>query len=210
MKRKNSKQSAVSSRQSAVGSQQSAVGSWQSEDREQFLVPCSLSLVPCSLSFVSCFLFFVFSSCGVYTFRDVSIPPDVKTVKIGFIENKAGYVNPQLSPKLTDALLQKVSNLTKLIRTNSDDAHYQINGYISSYNVSTSGISNGQTATNRLTVGVHIDFANTLASKQEQYDISRDFDFSASLSLPQAEGQLLDEIVKNLTDEIFNRIFSQW
>ncbi len=150
------------------------------------------------------------SSCGVYTFRDVSIPPEVKTIKIGFIENKARYINPQLSPKLTDELQQKITNLTRLTRTNSDDAHYQVNGYINSYNVSTSGISNNQTATNRLTVGVHIIFDNTLGNKTEEYDVTRDFEFDASLTLPQAEGRLLDEIVKNLTDEIFNRIFSNW
>src|SRR6266542_294285 len=37
-----------------------------------------------------------FSSCGIYTFKDVSIPPEVKTVKINFIENRASYKNQQL------------------------------------------------------------------------------------------------------------------
>lgn len=162
-----------------------------------------------SLFLVSCFLFLI-SSCGVYTLRDVSIPPEVKTVKIGFIENKARYINPQLSPRLTDALQQKITNLTKLTRTNSDDAHYQISGWINRYDVSTSGISNNQAATNRLTAGAHIIFTNTLANKTEEYDISRDFDFAASLTLDQAQGQLLDDIIRNLSDEIFNRIFSNW
>ncbi len=154
---------------------------------------------------------FVISSCGVYTFRDVSIPPDVKTVKINYIENKArGYISPQLSPRLTDALQQKISSETRLTRTTSDDAHYQISGTITNYSVSTSGITSQQAATNRLTAGVHIIFVNTLQNKTQEFDISRDFDFSASLTLTQAEAQLFDEIIKNLTDEIFNRIFSNW
>lgn len=160
--------------------------------------------------FLSAFFFVCLTSCGVYTLRDVSIPPEVKTVKIGFIENKARYINPQLSPRLTDALQQKITNLTKLTRTNSDDAHYQISGWINTYNVSTSGISNSQAATNRLTAGVHIIFINTLENKTDEFDVSRDFDFAASLTLEQAQGQLLDQIIKNLTDEIFNRIFSNW
>lgn len=150
------------------------------------------------------------TSCKVYTFRDVSIPPNVKTIKISYIENKARYINPQLSPRLSDQLQQRVSNLTRLIRTTDDDAHYQISGYISNYNVSTSSISSQQAATNRLTVGVHIVFINTLENKTQEFDISRDFDFSASLTLTQAEGRLTDDIIKNLTDEIFNRIFSNW
>lgn len=159
--------------------------------------------------YVLLFIFFI-SSCSIYSFKDVSIPPEVKTVKIGFIENKARYVNPQISPRLTDKLQQKITGQTRLTRTNNDDAHYHISGYISDYSVSTSGISNQQVATNRLTVGVHITFRNTLTNKTEEFDISRNFDFSANLSLNQAEGALTDDIIRNLTDEIFNRIFSNW
>src|SRR6266498_5024445 len=164
------------------------------------------------LYFGSCILLLgiFLSSCGIYTFKDVSIPPEVKTVKINFIENRASYKNPQLSPRLTDQLQQKIANQTRLTRTNSDDAHYQISGYISSYAVSTSGISSRQAATNRLTVGVHITLLNTLKNETKEYDVNRDFEFSAGLTLTQAEAQLLDDIVKNVTDEIFNRIFSNW
>ncbi|MCW3107675.1 MAG: hypothetical protein JWQ09_2181 [Segetibacter sp.] len=153
---------------------------------------------------------FLLLSCHVYSFKDVSIPPEVKTVKIGFIENKARYVDPQLSPQLTDRLLQKITGQTRLTRTNNDDAHYQINGYISEDNITTAGISAQQAATNRLTIGVHITFRNTLTAKTEEYDISRNFDFSANLTRQQAENQLRDEILRNLSDEIFNRIFSNW
>lgn len=151
-----------------------------------------------------------FVSCGVYTFKDVSIPPEIKTIKINFIENRASYKNPQLSPGLTDGLQQKISNQTRLIRTNNDDAHYQVSGYISTYSISTSGISAQQAATNRLTVGVHISLLNSLDGKTTEYDVNRDFDFSAGLSLQQAEAQLLPDIIKNMSDEIFNRLFSNW
>ncbi len=114
------------------------------------------------LLLTSYFLLLLLSSCGVYSFKDVSIPPEVKTVRIGFIENKARYINPQLSPRLTDRLQQKITNQTRLTRTNSDDAHYQISGYISDYSVTTTGISNQQASINRLTVSVHLTFRNTL------------------------------------------------
>lgn len=158
----------------------------------------------------SCFYLLLLSSCHVYSFKDVSIPPEVKTVKIGFIENKARYVDPQLSPKLTDRLQQKITGQTRLTRTNSDDAHYQIGGYISEDNITTSGISKQAAATNRLTIGVHITFLNTLTAKTQEFDITRNFDFNANLSRQQAEAGLNEEILKNLTDEIFNRIFSNW
>ena len=149
-------------------------------------------------------------ACKIYTFKDVSIPPNVKTIKVGYIENKASYVNPLISPRVSDKLQQKVVQYTKLTRTNDDNAHYQITGYISGYFVSTSGVSDQQAATNRLTVTVHIYFKNTLEDKMQEFDVSRDFDFSAALTLNQAEGRLTEDIANNLADEIFNKVFSNW
>jgi carbon monoxide dehydrogenase subunit G len=130
------------------------------------------------------------AGCGIYTLNDVSI---------------------ELSPKLYDKLLQKITNSTKLTRTNNDDAHYQVTATITGYNPSqTVGISAQQATTNRLTVTVHVSLKKTLENKTDEFDVSRSADFSANLSLQQAEGQLLDEMVRNLTDEIFNHIFSNW
>jgi Lipopolysaccharide-assembly len=156
----------------------------------------------------------LFSSC--YTFKDISIPPEVKTVKVNFFENKARIINPQLSQKLTDRLRQKVVGQTRLSQTNSDEAHYDVSGYISDYNVSTSGISQGsggrsQSSINRLNVSVHLVFKNRLdETKNFEADLSRNVDFPATQSLSQAEASITDDIVKNLVDEIFNRIFSNW
>lgn len=178
------------------------------EDRRQMV---ERKLSASNLTFLlltSCI--FLLSSCHVYSFKDVSIPPEVKTVKIGMIENKARYVDPQLAPQLRSRVEQKITGQTRLTRTNNDDAHYQISGYISENIITTAGISSQQAATNRLTIGVHITFRNTLTGKTEEYDVSRNFDFSANLTRQQAETQLRDEILRNLSDEIFNRIFSNW
>jgi hypothetical protein len=145
-----------------------------------------------------------------YSLKDVSIPPEIKTVKVFFIENKARYINPQLSPKLSDKLRQKIINQTRLSQTNSD-ADYEISGYISDYSVNTSGISQQQVASNNLNVTVHIIFRNRQDEKKNfEADITRNFPFSASKSLTQAETELNEQMVTNLTDEIFNRIFSNW
>ena len=145
-----------------------------------------------------------------YSLKDVSIPVEIKTVRVFFIENKARYINPQLSPKLTDKLRQKIVNQTRLSQTNND-ADYEISGYISDYSVNTSGISQQQVASNNLNVTVHIIFRNRQDEKKNfEADITRSFPFSASKSLSQAEAEKNDEIITNLTDEIFNRIFSNW
>lgn len=158
-----------------------------------------------------CLLLVTFSSCGVYKFNDTGlIPKDVKTIKINYIENKARYINPQLSPQLNDALTQKITNQTKLTRTTSDDANWVIGGTITNYSVSFSAISGKQATQNNLTVGVHIKFRDNTTDKTDEFDVSRDFPFPASLTLTQAESQLQADIIKNISEEIFNHIFSNW
>ena len=163
-----------------------------------------------TLFFVSCF-FIVLSSCGVYSFRDISIEPEAKTVRVQYLENRARYVNPSLSPQLTDKLRLKINNQTRLTPISAPEADYDISGFVSDYTVTTSGISNQQAATNRLTVTVHVVFQNKIKpEKNFEADVSRNFEFSASLSLSQAEAQLGETIVRNMVDEIFNRVFSNW
>jgi hypothetical protein len=167
------------------------------------------------LSFSFFILNVALSSCGIYGFSEKgSIPDSVKTVKVNYIENRAPYVNPQLSPNLTDRLRQKIINQTKLTNTNNDNADWDISGRIEDYSISTTGVTsaNGQqqSSINRLTVRVHITVNKRIANKVEEYDVSRSFDFSARQSLQAAEATLLDEMLRNLTDEIFNKLFSDW
>ncbi len=163
------------------------------------------------LPFLGGILLLLSSSCGIYKFNDASIDPDIKTVKIGYIDNKARYINPQFSPKITDKIQQKIISATKLTRTNSEDADYVINGVVTTYDGSqTVGVSSSQANANRLTVTIHITFRNNKSNKTEEFDVSRSYDYPASQSFTVAEGQLADQAVKDLTDDIFNRIFSNW
>ena len=154
---------------------------------------------------------FNYASCK-YSFKDTSpIPEEVKTFRVNYLENKAQYVNTQLCPQLTERLKQKVINTTRLRQTNDDDAHYDISGFVSQYYTSTISISGNNAASNRLTVGFHLVFRNTLDEKKSfETDLTRTFDFPATQSLSQAESTLNNDIVKNIVDEIFNKIFSNW
>jgi outer membrane lipopolysaccharide assembly protein LptE/RlpB len=150
------------------------------------------------------------SACGVYTFKDISIPPDIKTIKLHFIENKARYVNPQLSPRLTNKLQDKIVGQTRLTRTDNEEADWVVSGYISNYSVITSGISSEQASTNRLTVGAHIKLKDNKTQKDSEFDVTKSFEFNANQTLQQAEAALADQIIQGLSDEIFNRLFSNW
>ncbi len=160
--------------------------------------------------YILLFALFNFATCK-YGFKDVSLPAEVKTFRVNYFENKAEYKNPALSPQLTEKLKQKIISTTRLQQTNSDEAHYDINGFVSSYYTSTTGISANNTTLNRLTVTFHLLLKNTLEEKKNiESDVTYSVDFDANLSLSQVENQKGDEIIKNLTDAIFNKIFSNW
>jgi len=154
---------------------------------------------------------FTFATCK-YSFKDTApIPEEVKTFRVNYLENKAQYVNSQLSQQLTEKLKQKIINTTRLRQTNDDDAHYDIGGYVSQYYTSTVSIAANNASGNRLTVGFHLVFRNTLDEKKNfETDLVRTFDFPATQSLSEAESTLTTDIVRNIVDEIFNKIFSNW
>jgi hypothetical protein len=152
---------------------------------------------------------FQYSSCRIGT-KDVSIPPEVKTFSLDLFGNKASLVNPQLAPRLTEKFRQKVINQTRL-RPLAEKGDYAISGYINSYMVTTSGISNGVAGNNRLAVAFHVILKDNLNEKRSfEADVSRSFEFSANTNLRDAEIALIDEMTRTLSDEVFNKIFSNW
>ena len=169
----------------------------------------SLIQLTALLSFL--FLTLSFATCKYSTKDTAPIPAEIKTFRVNYFENKARYVNPQITPQLTEKLKQKIISQTRLRQTNNDDAHYDISGYLSDYSVTTSGVANQAAGTNRLNVTFHLIFKNTLdQTKDFEADLTSNYDFSASQTLQQAEASKGDLIIKTITDAIFNRIFSNW
>ncbi|WP_448099554.1 LPS assembly lipoprotein LptE [Polluticoccus soli] len=158
------------------------------------------------------------ASCGVYSFRNTSIPSNVKTVHVNLFGNKARYINATLAPNLTDAVVQLINNQTKLTLTEDNNADYVLNGEVTGYDVSTSGIgaagsSGSQSAAsmNRLTVTFHLLWIdNTKEGKKKDFNVSQNFDFSSNLSLSEAENSLKSDILKNVSEAIFNNVFANW
>ena len=87
--------------------------------------------------------------------------------------------------------------------------------YVSEYNVTTAGVANQAASINRLTVSVHLALKNRLNDQKLgtpdfETDITRNFDFPATQSLTDAQASLTPQIVQQMTDDMFNRLFSNW
>ena len=181
--------------------------------------PCTEKLKNIILNKIFKFLFIIFgiqyfillNSCKVYTFTDATIPTSIKTVNVGYIENKATYVNPQLATSLTTSILQNILSKTRLVGIKNDQANYVIKGTIYEYNpTQTVGTNTTGASVNRLTVSVKFELTNNVDNSVKEFDIVRNWDFAANLTLQQAETALFTEIVKTISDDLFNQIFSNW
>ncbi|MFX8942027.1 LPS assembly lipoprotein LptE, partial [Acinetobacter baumannii] len=82
------------------------------------------------------------------------------------------------------------------MRTNNEDANLVVSSTVTDYSVTTAAITTQQATANRLTITVHVLVKNNVDNKEQEFDVSRNFDFAASLSLQQAETQLQDEILR--------------
>ncbi len=150
-------------------------------------------------------------NCGVYTFTGADIHPDIKTISIAYFQNQAPLVQPMLSQTFTNALQDRFVQQTDLenILTNGD-LHFE--GYISDYKVRPISISSSDQANqNRLTIKIFVRFNNLLEpDKSYEQSFSRYADFDSSLNLSSVEEELMDQIITELIEDIFNKAVVNW
>lgn len=156
-------------------------------------------------------LFALVSCSGGYSFTGASVPPEAKTISIKQFPNFASTVNPQLSQKLYDELQKMFSSQTTLV-VNSDEGDLQLSGEITDYSARASSIgSNDNVATNRLTITIKVSFSNRFDYKADfEQSFSRYKDYNAALDLSAVESSLVDEIVTELCEDIFNKSVVNW
>ena len=163
----------------------------------------------CLTALLTCCL--LLSSCGIYSFSGASIPAEAKTVSVQYFPNNAQLVNPLLSNTLTNALNDIFVNQTTLqsVAQNGDLA---LEGEITGYSTSPIAITGNQTAAmNRLTVTVNVRFTNKYdESKNFEQSFSQYQDYPSGQDLSSVQDVLVEEIVNNLCEDIFNKAVVNW
>ena len=135
----------------------------------------------------------------------------VKTFSVYYFPNRARLVNPNLSQQFTDGLQDKLVRQTSFNQI-SDNGDLEFQGQITDYDVKPINISQGDLAAqNRLTITVKVKYTN---NKDHDKDWEKTFtayeDFDSTKSLNDVEDSLVPEIIKKLTDDIFNASIANW
>lgn len=140
-----------------------------------------------------------------------TIPPEAKTVSVGFFTNNTSLGAPSLSQRFSERLRDMVSQQTNLALT-KQNGDLQFEGYISDYNVVPVAVqSNDQASQNRLTISVNVKYSNKFdAAKNFEQVFTRFKDFPTSKNISTEEPELVQEIYRQITEDVFNRAFNNW
>jgi hypothetical protein len=154
----------------------------------------------------------VFISCKVnYGFKGISIPPEAKTISIAFFQNNAAMASPSESQKFTEKMRDMVSSQTNLALT-KQNGDLQFEGAIVDYAVSPVAVqSTDQAALNRLTITINVKYINSIdQSKSFNQNFQRFYDYSSSKTLSAIESEALDEINRQIAEDVFQKAFNNW
>ena len=153
------------------------------------------------------------SACSVsYKFNGASIDySQTKTIQIAEFPIRSSYVWGPMGPMFNNQLKDQFANHTRLeqVKRNGD---LKIEGEITQYNQRNKSVSSeGHSAQTELSMTVNVRFTNNTEHKD---DFERQFTATASYestqSLTSVQEELVTQMVKEITDQIFNATVANW
>ncbi|MCK4920265.1 MAG: LptE family protein [Bacteroidales bacterium] len=154
----------------------------------------------------------ILPSCKIsYSMSGTNIPLEIETFSVQYFPNRAPLVQSQLSQVFTDALKDKIEGQTRLeMVTGFGDV--DLSGEIKNYETRPVAITGDERAAlNRLTIAIRVKYTNSF-NPDENFDtqFSRYEDYSSSSNLSDVEEDLIELIVENIVEDVFNKAFVNW
>ncbi len=152
---------------------------------------------------------------GCYSFKGISIDPNIKTFAVRTFETTAQNAPPTLAIDFSERLKDKVRGETPLSLKN-DEPDCEFSGSISGFDVVPLAPKAGETvARNQLKISVNVKYIiNKEGLKTEYPEAGRTFsffsEFPSDSDLTAVQDQLIEEISKQLLEDIFNAAFNNW
>jgi len=146
-----------------------------------------------------------------YSFSGVNISPEIKTVTIEYFPNRAPVVQAQLSQLFTDALVDKIQSNTSLEQVPAG-GDVVFSGEIRNYETKPTAITGNETAArNRLTISISVVYTNNIEPDASfESSFSRYEDYDSGQNLADVEEELIELIIENILEDIFNKAFVNW
>lgn len=148
--------------------------------------------------------------CVSYSFVDGSI--NAETFSVSMFEEQAANAPAGYGGQFTDFLKDFMIGRTKL-KLKDLDSDIQISGKVTNYNTAPAALQSGSetAALNRLSVTIAVTCINNVNDKESfEQNFSQFSDYDASLDLSSVEDELLADINNKLSQDIINKLTSNW
>ncbi len=152
------------------------------------------------------------AGCSVnYSFTGASISPRLETISVQYFQNNAPTSSPTLSQDLTENMQDVFEARTRLTLV-SDIGDVNFEGEITDYRTQPVSVGADERASQeRLTISVRVRFTNKVDPDNDfERTFSRHADYDADVGLDAVEAQLVEKIIDELIQDIFNYAFVNW
>ena len=149
-----------------------------------------------------------------YSFKGISIDPDVNTFFVNNFETETPNAPPTLAVNFTESLKDKIRKESRLSLKNSG-ADVEFTGKVTDYRVVPVAPKPGELVSlNRLEVGFSVAFINH-KNEKKSWTGARTFrhfaEFDTGKDLINIQDQLLREtIFPQILEDVFNAAFNDW
>lgn len=155
----------------------------------------------------------ILSACSIsYKFNGASIDyTKTKTIQIEDFPIRSTYVWGPMGPMFNNQLKDVFANHTRLLQVKRN-GDLKIEGEITQYTQQNKSVSSeGHSAQTELAITVNVRFVN---NKNHKEDFEKQFTATATyettLNLNSVQEKLVTEMIKDITDQIFNATVANW
>ncbi|MDO5075009.1 MAG: LptE family protein [Bacteroidales bacterium] len=155
---------------------------------------------------------FVGVACSIsYRFTGTNINYDIiKTIQIDRLANRAPYGWAPMEAMLNNRLQDVYTNQTRLrlVKRNGD---MHLAGEITKYDQFNKSVSaDGFSSQVQLSITVNVRFRNGKTNQQWERPFTATTSYDANLQLAQVQERLVEEMLRDICDQIFNATAADW
>lgn len=152
------------------------------------------------------------SGCGIYSFTGASIPDHMNTIAVPLVEIRTSGSISDLDQTLTEALVERFVDRTRLTLEPSEDAADAVlTTSVDRYSLTPVAVTGEERASlNRVTIVVSVRYLDRV---EENERLSRTFTASADydpVEGPAGESEAVLRAVDQLANDIFTAATSDW
>lgn len=154
----------------------------------------------------------IVSACSIsMTMSGASIPENINTFSVQYFDNRAPLINPVLSQNFTEGLKDRISNESRLNLVNGT-GDVDFSGEITGYSVRPMAIqADAISAETRLSMSIKVRYKNYKDPKLNwESSFSAFRDFPSDQNINAVETELTNEMIEEITENIFNKAFADW